>query len=125
MNKQELARLLARQSHRSCAQAADYVDALVHRLIKGSKHPPVAAVGGALGCGRSLDAQGQAVKRRLEGRALLRLVDRCLREGASIEIDGMGSFLLNAEERVVFEPNSRGRVFLAYAEEDRAEVRKL
>jgi hypothetical protein len=48
-----------------------------------------------------------------------------LREGASIEIDGMGSFLLNAEERVVFEPNSRGRVFLAYAEEDRAEVRKL
>jgi hypothetical protein len=65
------------------------------------------------------------VKRRLEGRALLRLVDRCLREGASIEIDGMGSFLLNAEERVVFEPNSRGRVFLAYAQEDRAEVRKL
>jgi hypothetical protein len=41
VNKQELARLLARQSHRSCAQAADYVDALVHRLIKGSKHPPV------------------------------------------------------------------------------------
>jgi len=40
VNKQELARLLARQSHRSCAQAADYVDALVHRLIKGSKHPP-------------------------------------------------------------------------------------
>jgi hypothetical protein len=40
VNKQELARLLARQSHRSCAQAADYVDALVHRLIKGSK-PPV------------------------------------------------------------------------------------
>ena len=65
------------------------------------------------------------MKRRLEGRALLRLVDRCLREGASIEIDGMGSFLLNADERVVFEPTSRGRVFLAYAEEDRAEVRKL
>ena len=65
------------------------------------------------------------MKQRLEGRALLRLVDRCLREGASIEIDGMGSFLLNAEERVVFEPSSRGRVFLAYAEEDRAEVRKL
>ena len=65
------------------------------------------------------------MKRRLEGRALLRLVDRCLREGASIEIDGMGSFRLNAEERVVFEPSSRGRIFLAYAEEDRAEVRKL
>ncbi len=65
------------------------------------------------------------MKRRLEGRALLRLVDRCLREGASIEIDGMGSFRLNTEERVVFEPSSRGRIFLAYAEEDRAEVRKL
>ncbi len=65
------------------------------------------------------------MKQRLEGRALLRLVDRCLREGASIEIDGMGSFQLNAEKRVVFEPTSRGRVFLAYAEEDGAEVRKL
>lgn len=40
VNKQELARLLARLSHRSCAQAADYVDTLVHRLIKGSKNPP-------------------------------------------------------------------------------------
>jgi hypothetical protein len=40
VNKQELARLLARQSHRSCAQAADYVDTLIYRLIKGSKHPP-------------------------------------------------------------------------------------
>jgi hypothetical protein len=65
------------------------------------------------------------VKRRLAGRALLHLVDRCLREGASIEIDGMGSFQLNEEERVVFEPNSRGRVFLAYAIEDRIVVRKL
>jgi TIR domain-containing protein len=83
------------------------------------------SAGEALGRGWSFHSQGQAVKQRLDGRALLRLVDRCLREGASIEIDGMGSFLLNAEERVVFEPSSRGRVFLAYAEEDRAEVRNL
>jgi hypothetical protein len=40
MDKHELARLLARQSHRSYAQAADYVDALVHRLIKSAKQPP-------------------------------------------------------------------------------------
>ena len=40
MDKHELARLLARQSHRSHAQAADYVDALVHRLIKSAKQPP-------------------------------------------------------------------------------------
>ena len=65
------------------------------------------------------------MKRQLQGRALLRLVDRCLREGASIEIDGMGSFLLDSEQRVVFEPTSRGRVFIAYAEEDRPEARRL
>lgn len=65
------------------------------------------------------------MKQRLEGKALLRLVDRCLREGASIEIDGMGSFQLDFQDQVMFEPSSRGRVFLAYAEEDRVQVRKL
>jgi hypothetical protein len=37
MNKLELARRLARESHRSRAQAADDVDALVHRMIKDLK----------------------------------------------------------------------------------------
>ncbi|HEY3937978.1 MAG TPA: hypothetical protein VGL97_11135 [Bryobacteraceae bacterium] len=40
MNKHELARRLARKSHRSRAQAADYVDKLVHRMIKDLKRPP-------------------------------------------------------------------------------------
>jgi hypothetical protein len=65
------------------------------------------------------------VTRRLRGKALLQLIDRCLHEGASIEIDGMGSFQLDENDNVIFEPNGRGRVFLAYAQEDRAEARKL
>jgi hypothetical protein len=64
------------------------------------------------------------VTRQVRGKALLRLIDRCLREGSTIEIDGLGSFELD-DERVVFQPNGRSRVFLAYAEEDRADVKKL
>jgi hypothetical protein len=39
MNKHDLARSLAKRSHRSQARAADDVDALVHRLIKELKLP--------------------------------------------------------------------------------------
>jgi hypothetical protein len=63
--------------------------------------------------------------RSLRGKALLQLIDRYLRDGASIEVDGLGSFQLDDGDRVVFEPNGRIRVFLAYAEEDRAEVKKI
>lgn len=59
------------------------------------------------------------------GKALLQLIGRYLREGSAIEIDGLGKFDLDSQNRVIFEPNGRVRVFLAYAEEDRAEVRKL
>jgi len=65
------------------------------------------------------------VNRHVRGRALLQVIDCCLREGASIEIDGLGRFQLDSEDEVVFEPNERSRVFLAYAKEDRAKVRKL
>jgi len=37
MNKRDLARSLARKSHRSRAKAADDVDSLVHRLLKDWK----------------------------------------------------------------------------------------
>jgi nucleoid DNA-binding protein len=40
MNKNELSKRLARESHRSRAEAADDVDKLVHRLLKDLKHPP-------------------------------------------------------------------------------------
>ena len=65
------------------------------------------------------------MNRSLRGKALLQLIDRYLRDGASIEIDGLGSFKLDASKRVVFEPTGRIRVFLAYAEEDGVEVKRL
>lgn len=39
MNKLDLARTLARVSHRSRAQAADDVDTLVYRMLKNIKEP--------------------------------------------------------------------------------------
>ena len=57
-------------------------------------------------------------------RSLARLIERCLREGNDIEIDGLGSFHLK-DDRVIFEPTNRTQVFIAYAKEDRAEARKL
>jgi len=65
------------------------------------------------------------VNRSIRGKALLQLIDRYLRDGAAIEIDGLGSFKLDSSSRVTFEPNGRIRVFLAYAEEDRADVKRL
>ncbi|HEX7363324.1 MAG TPA: toll/interleukin-1 receptor domain-containing protein [Bryobacteraceae bacterium] len=58
-------------------------------------------------------------------KALIKLIHRCLLEGSTIEIEGLGSFDLDGTRRVIFHPNGRIRVFLAYAEEDRALVRKL
>jgi nucleoid DNA-binding protein len=39
MNKDELTKRLARESHRSRAEAADDVDKLVYRLLKDLKRP--------------------------------------------------------------------------------------
>ena len=61
----------------------------------------------------------------LRGTKLLALIETCLREGSVIEIDGLGSFELNSDDQVVFEPNRRPRVFLAYATEDRTAVKRL
>ena len=65
------------------------------------------------------------MSRSIRSKVLLQLVDRNLREGSSIEIDGLGQFRLDAAGNVVFEPSNRIQVFLAYAEEDRPAVRKL
>lgn len=61
----------------------------------------------------------------LSKRTLFKLIERCLREEAAIEIEGFGSFQLDAENHVTFEPSERIRVFLAYADEDRAQAKKL
>jgi hypothetical protein len=55
---------------------------------------------------------------------LTELITRCLQEGSSIEIDGLGNFELQGNE-VVFRPSNRIRVFLAYAEEDRPLVQRI
>ncbi len=57
-------------------------------------------------------------------KTLLRLIYRSLCEGDPVEIDGLGRFELN-ENHVVFRPNGRPRVFLAYASEDRDQVKRL
>ncbi len=65
------------------------------------------------------------MNRSLRTKALLQLIDRYLRDGASIEIDGLGSFKLGESNQVTFERNSRIRVFLGYADEDRDNVKRL
>jgi len=59
------------------------------------------------------------------GKALLQLIERCLREGAAIDIDGMGTFELDSNQQIVFKSTGKGRVFLAYAQEDCGEVKRL
>ena len=57
-------------------------------------------------------------------KTLLRLIYRRLCEGDPVEIDGLGRFELD-KNNVVFRPNGRPRVFLAYANEDRDQVKRL
>jgi hypothetical protein len=58
-------------------------------------------------------------------KALLQLIDRRLREGASIEIGGIGSFHHDNNNQIVFNPTGEPLVFLAYAREDRNKVKRL
>lgn len=64
------------------------------------------------------------MKRPAKGKALLKLIDSCVREGESIDLDGVGSFQLE-NKKVVFEATGRPSVFLAYASEDKNEVKKI
>ncbi|MCX6625603.1 MAG: TIR domain-containing protein [Acidobacteria bacterium] len=43
---------------------------------------------------------------------------QCLREGASVEIDGLGKFRPTVDGGFEFLPAFRPKVFIAYAEED-------
>jgi hypothetical protein len=60
----------------------------------------------------------------LQVKELTELITRCLQEGSSIEIDGLGNFELQDNE-VVFRPSNRIRVFLAHAQEDRPFVERI
>lgn len=64
------------------------------------------------------------MKRKITKPRVVRLIDRCVREGSHIDLEGLGTFELDAG-KVVFQPSGRTQVFIAYASEDRVEARKL
>lgn len=64
------------------------------------------------------------MKRHALKQRVVRLIDRCVREGSPVDVDGVGSFVID-DDQLVFEPSDRIQVFIAYAKEDRAEARKL
>ncbi len=53
------------------------------------------------------------------------LIEDCIRDGAAIDIDGIGTLELDASGELMFKRNGRSRVFLAYAQEDRPAVKRL
>lgn len=59
MNKKDLAARLARESHRSRAQAADELDALLYRILKGLKRSHAAAPGADEGSKSSSHDEGK------------------------------------------------------------------
>ena len=53
------------------------------------------------------------------------IVKQCLKEGKSVEIDGLGTFRPNARRGFRFWPSRLPKVFLAYVQEDSAAVDRL
>lgn len=53
------------------------------------------------------------------------LIEDCLREGAVIEIDGIGTLELNSDGQLTFNRNGRPRVFVAYAKDDLVAAKRL
>lgn len=54
-----------------------------------------------------------------------RMVRRCLEEGASVEIDGLGTFLPDSRRGFRFLPRNRPKVFVAYVQEDAAAAERV
>ncbi len=59
------------------------------------------------------------------GAQVARLVRQCLAEGASVEIDGLGTFVPDARRGFRFQPRHRPKVFVAYVQEDAAPAERL
>jgi hypothetical protein len=57
--------------------------------------------------------------------ALLQLIDRQLRNGATIEIEGLGMFEHDKNQQIIFRPHGESTVFLGYAREDRQQITRL
>lgn len=62
---------------------------------------------------------------RSTSREVARLVRKCLEQGGSVEIDGLGVFRPNDDGRFEFLAETRPQVFLAYAVEDSEAVDRL
>jgi hypothetical protein len=58
-------------------------------------------------------------------RQVARILRRALEKGATVEIDGLGTFLPGQREGFRFVEQNRPRIFIAYVEEDLAAARKL
>ena len=54
-----------------------------------------------------------------------RIVRRCLAEGSSVEIDGLGTFVPDTGKGFRFLPRNRPKVFVAYVQEDAAEADRV
>jgi len=54
-----------------------------------------------------------------------RMVRQCLTEGVSVEIDGLGTFIPDAQRGFRFQPLNRPKVFVAYVQEDAAAALRL
>lgn len=61
----------------------------------------------------------------LSATQLARLVRQCLAEGASVEIDGLGTFLPRSRRGFHFRPLNRPKIFVAYVQEDSAHAERL
>lgn len=62
---------------------------------------------------------------RITDRAVSQLIRRCLREGHTIELAGLGSLRMDAAGRCLLQRDERPRVFIAYAVEERKQAERL
>jgi hypothetical protein len=65
------------------------------------------------------------MKQRWKGEAVVAAIERYLKEGARVEIDGPGRFELDEEGQIVLELNRTTKVFIAYAFEDEVAAKRL
>lgn len=59
------------------------------------------------------------------GAQVARIVRQCLTEGASVEIDGLGTFLPDPRRGFRFLPRNSPKVFVAYVQEDAAAAGRI
>ena len=134
MRKAEIARRLARQSGVSHAEAAD---SWIASSTRSSRNCAKGKPAPFPGLGRFSPDPTDPISSSRRSRVAMaenscessaqsaRLVRQCLAEGASVEIDGLGTFLPDAQRGFRFQPRNRPKVFVAYVQEDAAAAERL